>query len=141
MLDYGKVQVYLHQQGKVLEVKPPPPPRVPDAWDPKGTGEEWDAAMLKLGFDGTVTDEPRWIYSHAPTGSRLGVTIIVYFDDDGRWKYDFTLDTESTENSSDWDVGIEAMDESTTPLAVAREATEHVQELLTMALRTLLAGK
>lgn len=140
MIDYGRLQQHLHRQGRVLVVPPKPAPCTPTAWDPDSTGSAWDPAMAYIGFDASICDEARWIYSNAPGDSSFGICIIVYFDD-SRWLMDFCVDTQVTETTADWDLGIEAPDHTTTPTTVAQWAKEHVQELLEGALKALLSGK
>lgn len=136
MLDYGKVQMHLYQQGKTLEFKAPPPPRVPAEWDPTSTGKEWDLALMKLGFDATVCDDARWIYSHAAFDDVLGVTIIVYFED-GKWLCDCNVDTPQTEDCANWDMAIAAPETCKTPLEVARWAKALMRQRLVHALEVL----
>ena len=140
MQDYGKVQSFLFQKGEKIVIPPPQPPKAPGVWDKASNGRAWDAAMAYIGFSDADGENPRWIYTFSPRDNRLGITIIVYFTN-GQWLYDFCIDTLATEDDADWHMGIEALDHGMTPLQVAKEAKEHVQELLEMALKALLSEK
>lgn len=139
MIDYGKTAQFMAAQGLAWNTPGPQPKKqaaMPAVWDPTSTGHEWDRAMMRIGFDASVCDEARWVYSHAPTEDRMGVTLIVYVED-GRWLLDFCLDTVATEDDATWDMETAAPDNCRTPLEVAQWAKDHVRRLLTNALAGL----
>lgn len=138
MIDYGKVAHFMSTKGVAWNAPGPQgkkPAAVPATWD-AANPSAWDVAMLRDGFDATVCDEARWVYSFAPTDNRMGITLIVYFEE-GQWFVDFCLDTLATENNADWDMGIEAPAHCTTPLMAAEWAKAHVRGLLATALEVL----
>lgn len=133
MIEHGKVMAHLRATGRSLAKLPPPHP---EAWDPASDGRAWDDAVAHAGFSPADGENPRWILSNVPGPGVVGVTIIVLFEH-GTWSLDFSVDTESTENESVWEVGVPAPSDITTPLEAARWARQHVKHMLLQAVSYL----
>ena len=136
MQDYAKAQELLVRTGREWNFANPkrttPRSRIPTTWTPKKNIRSWHRCLAEIGFE--VAEDAhiaRWIYTHAPTTTRFGVTIIITNDDtpDGRFTCDYTIDTPTNENDSTWETLPERFD---TPL----EAAQHGMA----ALRAMLDG-
>jgi len=108
MLDYGRAQALFARTGRAwnhASQRERTRVHVPENWD-STQPHAWDACLAELDFEEAeiTADYARWIYTHAPTEIRAGVTIIVGNNDtpDGMFECHYTVDTVETENDSAW---------------------------------------
>ena len=134
MLDYGKVQTFLYREGKELPKKPAVVPIAPKAFR-QNKPREWDEILATLGFEPTCWSEARWIFTTAPTHTRLGTTVIVCLnEDDGHLYATVNIDTVATENDTAFEDLPRAYED---PLQAAKYGLRIIRKRLSNALKAL----